>query len=232
MHLVVDAVYWGERKENTSWCSIVVRDPHAKENLWWGFFDRESTSAYRQCRDDIEQLGYQIISVTGDGLSPIKQGFIGIPYQMCLVHMERIVIRGTTRNPETEAGRILLALVRSIYKTKSGTFHWRLNQYFRIYKDFLNEKTRHPVSAEWSYTHEELRRAAHSLLAFMPDLFTFERHSQIPRTTNSLDGHFSHVRDIIEIHRGLSRSQKEKILASIFHASSIAPKKRKLEEIV
>lgn len=232
VHLVVDAVYWGERKEHTAWCSIVARDPHAKENLWWGFFDHETTSAYRQCRDDLEAFGYQIISVTGDGLSPIKQAFAGIPYQMCLVHMERIVIRGTTRTPETKAGQVLLALVRSLYKTKRNTFNWRLDQFFHIFRDFLNEKTIHPVSREWSYTHEELRRAAHSLKTFQLDLFTFERHSGIPRTTNSLEGHFSHVRDIIEIHRGVSRSHKEKILSSIYHASSIAPKKKKLTEIV
>lgn len=146
--------------------------------------------------------------------------------------MERIVTRGTTKHPLTEAGVVLLALVRSLYKTKSSTFHWRLNAYMRRYKEFLNEKTIHPISHEWSYSHEELRRAAHSLLAHMPDLFTFERHSQIPSTTNSLDGHFSHVRDIIEIHRGLSKEQKEKVLDTIFHASTIAPKKKKLEEIL
>ena len=228
----MDATYWGERLEHTSWCSVVARDPNAKENLWWNFFDTETTSAYRQCRDDLEKLGYQIISVTGDGFGGIKQAFSGIPYQMCLVHMERIVTRGTTKTPQTEAGVVLLALVRSLYATKSSTFHWRLNEYFHKYKNFLNERTRHPVSGEWSWTHEDLRRAAHSLLAFMPDLFTYERHSGIPRTTNSLEGHFSHVNDIIEIHRGLSRSQKEKVLRSIYHASSIAPKKKTLEEIL
>lgn len=232
IHLIVDAVYWGERTEQTSWCAVVARDYHAKENVWWAFTDRETTSIYRQCRDDLEKLGYQIISVTGDGFGGIQQAFAGIPYQMCLVHMERIVIRGTTRNPETEAGLVLLALARSIYTTRHGTFNWRLDQYFHKYRDFLNEKTIHPISGAWSYTHEELRRATHSLLAHMPDLFTFERHSQIPRTTNSLDGHFSHVRDIVEIHRGLSRAQKEKILGTIFHASTIAPKKKKLAEML
>lgn len=232
VHLVVDATYWGERTEQTSWCSVVARDPVTKENLWWGFEQTERTLIYRQCRDDLEKLGYQIISVTGDGFGGIQQAFSGIPYQMCLVHMERIVTRGTTKTPQTEAGVVLLALVRSLYTSKSSTFHWRLNQYFHKYKEFLNERTRHPVSSEWSWTHEELRRAAHSLLAFMPNLFTFERHSGIPRTTNSLEGHFSHINDIVAVHRGLSRSHKEKILMSIYHASTIAPKKRRLTEIL
>lgn len=232
VHLVVDATYLGERTEHTSWCSFVARDPHAKENLWWAFGNTERTSFYRQCRDDLEALGYQIISVTGDGFGGIKQAFSGIPYQMCLVHMERIVIRGTTRTPLTEAGVVLLALVRSLYATKRGTFNWRLDQYFHRYKDFLNERTIHPVSGGWSFTHEELRRAAHSLNAFRTDLFTYERHSGIPKTTNSLEGHFSHINDIVAVHRGLSREHKEKILTSIYHASSIAPKKKTLEKIL
>lgn len=232
VHLIVDATYWGERKEQTSWCSVVARDPHVKENLWWSFFNTETTSAYRQCRDDLEALGYQIISVTGDGFGGIKQAFSGIPYQMCLVHMERIVIRGTTRTPQTEAGVVLLALVRSLYTTKKGTFNWRLDHYMGKYRDFLNELTIHPISGQWSYTHEELRRAAHSLHAFRHDLFTYERHSGIPKTTNSLEGHFSHVNDIVAVHRGLSRDQKEKVLTTIYHASSIAPKKKTLGEIL
>lgn len=225
-------MYFGERTEQTSWCAVVARDPNAKENLWWSFTDRETTSIYRECRDFLEKLGYQIISVTGDGFSPIKGAFSGIPYQMCLVHMKRIVVRGTTLNPQTEAGQVLLALATSLFKTKGPTFRWRLNEYLTRYKDFLNERTRHPISGEWSFTHEDLRRAAHSLLAHMPDLFTFERHSQIPRTTNSLDGHFAHVRDILEIHRGLPRSHVERVLHEIFLASTIAPTKKKVSKIV
>lgn len=228
---MVDATYWGQRTEDTSWCSVVARDPDTKENVWWGFADTETTSIYRKCRDNLEELGYHIISVTADGFGGIKQGFSGIPYQMCLVHMERIVIRGTTRKPKTQAGFVLLALARSLHNTKKGTFNWRMDQYFRKYKQLLNERTIHP-DGSWSWTHEDLRRAAHGLDHFRGDLFTYERHSGIPKTTNSLEGHFSHVNNIMTIHRGLSRSHKEKVLKTIYHASSIAPAKKRLEEIL
>ncbi len=155
LHLIVDAVYFEERTELTSWCAVVARDPNKKENLWWGFADRENTSIYRQCRDDLEALGYQIISVTGDGFGGIKQAFSGIPYQMCLVHMERIVTRGTTLTPKTKAGEILLLLAHSLHKTKKNDFNRRLDEYFRRYKTFLNERTIHP-DGTWSWTHEDL----------------------------------------------------------------------------
>ncbi len=58
IHLVFDGAYWGELKENTSWCSVVARDPSTKENLWCMFTKSETTSVYRLMRDDLESLGY------------------------------------------------------------------------------------------------------------------------------------------------------------------------------
>ncbi|WP_261059403.1 hypothetical protein, partial [Streptococcus mitis] len=37
INLVVDALYFGERKESASWCAVCFRDPKQKENLWWTF---------------------------------------------------------------------------------------------------------------------------------------------------------------------------------------------------
>jgi hypothetical protein len=92
-------------------------------------------------RRELELLGYEILSVTGDGFSGIKQAFLGIPYQMCHIHMERIVILGTTRNPQTEAGMVLLALVKTLKSTDKITFQKRLDKYFKKYNSFLNERT-------------------------------------------------------------------------------------------
>lgn len=151
---------------------------------------------------------------------------------MCHVHMERLVIKGTTRNPQIEAGQVLLAIVRTLKDTDSNTFRNRLRQYSERYRDFLNEKTVHPISGEWSWTHEGLKQALGSLISLERFLFTHERNKNISRTTNSLEGHFSHIKDILEVHRGLSKKQKEKVLNSILLASSIAPSKKKLNHIL
>lgn len=230
--VVVDGTYWGERTQDTSWCSVVVRDPERQENLWWSCEQTETTSVYARARYDLEALGYQILSVTGDGFSGIKAAFSGIPYQMCQVHMERLVIQGTTKKPELEAGMVLLALVKTLHETTSAIFNQRLQKYIEIYRDFLNEKTIHPFSGERSWTHEKLRQAVHSLLRFTYYLFTFEQDKRIPKTTNSLEGYFRHVKDIVDVHCGLNRSQKERMLHSIFLAGSIAPSQTKREEIV
>ena len=187
IHLIADATYFGERKEKTSWCALVFRDPKAKENLWWSFFDTETTSAYLEGRVFLEKLGYHILSMTGDGFGGLRQAFTGIPYQMCHVHMERIIIAGTTRKPILEAGKVLLALARLLHKTDGETFKHYLREYLNKYQFFLNEKTTNPLTGESFYTHEPLRKAALSLVRFLPFLFTFENNKNIPRTTNSLE---------------------------------------------
>ena len=151
---------------------------------------------------------------------------------MCHVHMERLVTRGTTKNPQTEAGVVLLALVRTLHNTDSQTFNRRLNGYVEKYRDFLNEKTTNPLTCEKYWTHKELRSAALSLIHFKKYLFTFETNKKIPKTTNSLEGRFSHINEVIAVHRGLSRLQKQKVLNTIFLASTIAPTKRKLKHIL
>ena len=68
-------------------CAVCFRDPKRKENLWWTFCKTETTSVYLEGKIYLEQLGYTILSVTGDGFGGLRQAFFGIPFQMCHVHI-------------------------------------------------------------------------------------------------------------------------------------------------
>jgi len=205
---------------------IVFRDGISHENLWWTFIDTESNWGYTQGRIHLESLGYSILSVTADGFGGIKSAFFKIPFQMCLVHMERLIIRGTTRNPKTEAGVVLLTLAKTLHTTNRFTLQRRVVSYWRKYETFLLETTTYP-NGSWSYTHKELYKAARSLRSLFPYLFTYESNLSIPKNTNSLEGHFSHIRDMMRVHRGASREHQEKILNTILLNSSTALKKTK-----
>lgn len=233
VHIVVDATYFGERTEGTSWCVLVARDHENSEDLVWLFADTESTSAYADLRTQLEDADYTILSVTGDGFSGIKTAFSGIPYQMCCVHMERIVIRGTTRKPQTEAGIVLLALVHTLHdkKINKKLFLERLRLYMEKYNDFLNERTTNPITNETFWTHKNLRKAVLSLIAHTPDLFTYKGNTHIAKTTNSLEGHFSHINEVTAIHRGLSKDQKQKMIQTILLTSTISPTPESLKTI-
>ena len=233
VHLLVDATYFGERKEGLLWCVLVARDGITHEDLYWLFADSETTYGYSIVREKLEELGYNILSVTGDGFGGIKSAFFGISYQMCHVHMERIVTKGTTQNPKTEEGQVLLALVRTLHqKTDSHTFHIRLKKYFELCENFLNKKTFNEESGRWDWTHRSLRKAALSLKKHEKYLFTFEHNKNIPKTTNSLEGHFSHIKRYLGDHRGVSKTQAKKILQTLFLASTVSPDKKILHQIL
>ena len=64
---------------------------------------------------------------------------------------------------------------------------------------------------------------------YLLELVRYENDRNIPRTSNSLEGHFSHIKDILSIHRGMKKPLKEKVLEVILLNSSIVPKKEKLK---
>ena len=225
LFVVVDALYFRKKKHSDTWCYVVFRDLMAKENLWWGYGEKEHHTLYLEGRIALEKLGYVFLGATGDGMSCIRKAFDDIPFQMCLVHMERIVTRKISHNPQTEAGRVLFALTKTLGHCSPSLWKERFNKYIEQYRLFLNEKTIHP-EGNWSWTHEDVRSATLSLKLFLPYLFTYETTKDLSQTTNTLEGHFSHIRDIIRIHRGISNHLLQKVLASIFLASTIAPKKR------
>lgn len=225
IHLVVDATYFGSRKDNTSWGVILFRDSDRKENLWWSYVEHESTSGYYQGKVELERLGYTILSVTCDGFSGNIPVFKGIPLQMCHFHMKQIVVRNVTLNPQTEAGKVIFALVQTLTYITQEDFARRLREYHVKCVHFLNERTHHPEGGS-SFTHEGVRAAYLSLVKWYPYLFTHLQDKLIPNTTNTCDGHFSHIKDIIRIHRGMNLSFKRKVLNSIFLESTIAPKNK------
>jgi transposase-like protein len=218
IYLVIDATYFLKRKNGKSWGVILFRDAEKKENLWWKFVKHESQLDYLE-----GNLGYKILSVTTDGFKGNIGNFRGIPHQMCHFHMKQIVIRNVTLKPKTEAGQMILAIVFKLHKVKKVTFTERLKEFHFHYHIFLNEKTTHPDGTK-SYTHEGVRNAYNALVYWHDYLFTYKSNTHIPNTTNTCEGHFSHLKDVIRIHRGMSNILRQKVITSIFLESTIAPK--------
>jgi hypothetical protein len=230
IHLVVDATYFG-MKETRLWGVLVFRDQYNKENLWWKFIDEEKIYHYREGKELLLSLGYTILSVTCDGFSGLPELFSTIPVQFCHFHQSQIVRRYTTQNPKIVAGHELLQLVKTLTFTTEKVFAHRLSIFVDKYRNFLNEKTTNLLTGESFYTHKKLRSAVRSLQIHLHMLFTFERFPllRIPTTTNSLESHFSHIKDVVRIHRGLSIQLKQKMIHTILLNSSIVLKTKRIE---
>ena len=196
---------------------VVIRDPHAHENVHVQPVSRETTSAYQLARESLEKQGFILTALVGDGRVATPWLFPDIPIQMCHFHQLQIVIRCTTLHPKLEAGIELLALARTLSHTTEKEFVRSFEGFCRKWHSFLQEKTLNPKTGQSHWTHKKLRQARDSLRRHLPFLFTYEKHPllNIPNTTNSLDGSFKKVKMAIGVHSGLSQPRKLKLVTTL-----------------
>lgn len=210
---------------------IVFRDFYGKENLWWKFTIEEKVSDYLEGKLYLESLGYVILSVTMDGLPGLANVFKEFPVQFCHFHQAQIIRRYVTENPKLIQGHELLDLVKVLTFTEEQIFTHKLRLYIDRHRNFLNEKTTDLLTGKSFFTHPRLRSAIHSLIRNLPNLFAFQKYPdlRIPTTINALEAHFSHIKDVVRIHRGLSLSMKQKVIHCILLNSSIVLKSKRKE---
>jgi hypothetical protein len=221
IYLVVDGTYFGTTGTPNAFCLVVFRDEENKENVWWKFCEVETYDVYKEGKDYLTSLGYVIKGVTADGLPLIRNVFKDIRFQMCLVHMERIIIRGTTKFPILEAGKVLLAIAGTLHSTNKDELRSRVLKYKEMYWEFLNEKATSLTTGDIWFVHRELLRAFKSLYSLFPYLFTYESDSRISKTSNSIEGHFHHINVRVSVHHGLSLQRKQKLITAILLNSSV-----------
>lgn len=215
MVAIMDATYTGD-----SWM-LVVRDPHAKENVYAREHMHETTFAYQDAKRILEERGFVFKAIVGDGRVATPWLFSDVPVQMCHFHQLQIIIRYTTLNPKLEAGQELLELVRTLPNTDEASFTDAFNHWCRTWDSFLKENTTDATTNKKRYTHRNLRAARTSVRQHLPYLFTHTKHPElaIPNTTNSLDGSFAKVKKSIGIHSGLKRARRIKIITSLIMKS-------------
>ena len=196
---------------------LVVRDPHQSENVYWFEIKRETLDEYRFARDTLESLGFVMQAVVADGKPGLKHLYGETPMQMCHFHQKVIITRYLTTRPKLVASIELRKLVHGLCDADEKSFTQELAGWYTKWHEFLKERTTNPETGKWHYTHKRLRSAHRSLKTNLPYLFTYRKYPElcIPNTTNGLEGSFSHLKDLVRVHRGLKRDLKHKIIESI-----------------
>lgn len=115
----------------------------------------------------------------------------------------------TTLRPKTRLGKALKILKTILWRVSEKIFLRIFSQVEYIYIDFLKER-----NSSGEYEHKRLRSAMTSIRYYLPYLHTYEKypHISIPRTTGICDGYFSHVKEKLKPHRGISRIHRDSLL--------------------
>lgn len=210
--IVADATFF-----DRTYGVIVFREPNLKKNLYWKEIAVENLSAYWQGRTFLEKKGFTIQAAVTDGKRCARAVFSDLPTQMCHFHQILIITRYLTKRPKLEAGKELRMIALSLTNSNEEKFSELLNSWFEKWKEFLKEKTINPETGKWFYTHKRLRSAYRSLKTNLPYLFIYQKYPElnIPNTTNSLDGSFSHFKSLLRMHKGLKRARRYKVICEI-----------------
>jgi len=211
--LVCDATFYAKRKDKIG--TLVFKDTTRKDVLIWKHIQTEKVIEYKDLKQQLLKLGYVIKSVTFDGKRGLTKLFKDYPVQMCHFHQKKIIQRYITKYPRLQAGKDLKKVMYNLTTTTEGRFTKKLDDWFIIYEDFTEELTVNPITGECFYKHQKLRAAYRSLRANLPYLFTYKNHKDlsIPNTTNNIDGGtFSPMKKLINVHSGMSRELRFKLV--------------------
>lgn len=188
-----------------------------KRNLYWKEVEAETPSGYLRARQKLERQGFKIQGAVVDGKRGVIRVFEDIPVQMCQFHQIAIVRRYITSRPRLEAGKELRAITLALPTLRESAFSQLLSEWHNRWKEFLKERTYSEDGRHWAYTHKRIRSAYRSLQTNLPYLFTYQKYPELgmPNTTNSLDGYFSKIKGLLNIHRGLTTERRYKIIQEI-----------------
>jgi hypothetical protein len=210
--VIADVTFFGR-----SPAICVIRAPHLKKNLYVREVQTESVDVYWQGRMELERQGYTIQAIVLDGRPGVRQIFSDIPVQMCHFHQKQIITRYLTNRPKLQASIELKRLTTILCETNETAFTSALDTWYAKWSAFLKERTTDPVTGRWHHTHKRLRSAYRSLRLNLPYLFTHQKYPElnIPNTTNSLDGCFAYLKELVRVHRGSTKSLKRKIIEEV-----------------
>lgn len=226
IYLKVDAKYFGR------WgCFLLYKA--GRDLIYWNLVRGETFRNYLYDLTQILRLGYTIVGVTSDWHGSIVSAVDylfqrAIPHQRCLVHTQRRCESLLTKNPKTEAGINLLELVKDINQV---TNHYeaklwlnRLSYWERDYGHLTKERTygwKEDGRRTWWYTHKNLRGAFRTLMNTTNHLFLYLDYKNLEKDTNGLESEFSHLKQKLNMHRGLKRHRKVKAIYWFCHFKSL-----------
>ncbi|WP_420913803.1 IS256 family transposase, variant Zn-binding type [Aggregatibacter actinomycetemcomitans] len=190
---------------------LVLLDSLSGKVIYHQIVKTEKDIYYKMAFNRLREKGYVIQSITCDGRRGLLKDLFNTPTQMCQFHMVAIVMRALRKKHQSEAGKTLKVLVRTLKNSHKNDFYVQLYSWYRNHQTFLTERSDKPnEKGYFPYKHRNVRSAYASLKRYMNYLFTFEQYADlgIEKTTNRLEGLFKELKQKLAVHNGLTRRRK------------------------
>lgn len=206
--VLVDGIWIG------TWCLLIALSDDG-DVLAWQWSGGESVAAWKALLEQVEAPGI-LVSDGGTGL-PTALGacWPETKHQRCLFHLQMNVTRHLTRNPRTDGGKALRALVMNLsaVQDEDAAIAWQLQleQWWQTFGHLTRERTMFR-NGQFGYTHDRLRKAWLLIRRVSRNhtLFTYIVYGN-PRTTSPLEGGVNaQIRELLRRHRGMSEEHRRR----------------------
>lgn len=219
----MDATYFKQ------FCLLCYQDNADRYSQLIRFSDGEHYKEIKEDLDNLIKLGVHIESITTDGhksiLKAIKKSLPDVIVQRCLVHIQRMCLLWLTKFPQHTAGIELrkLVLLLLLIKTENDRLYWtnEIEQWYHRHKDYLQQKSYNEKTGRYWYTHKLLRRSYFTIKRALPNMFHYLSNPKIPHTTNGIEGFFSHLKNHLDLHRGLTPEHRINFIKWYVYLSNV-----------
>ena len=207
VNLLIDGTYFTNKV-----CLLLYRDHNIKMTILYRLTKGEALRELKEDLRAIKDVGIDIESVTCDGganiIKAVREVCPEAIIQRCTFHITNEICSWLTKRPQSEAARELRVLVCYLSRVES---HEQAQLWLRAfiewhakYEEYINEKSIDEQSGKWWFTHKMLHRSATHIMRAIPNMFNYTRFPNVPKTSNSIESFFGHLKDHLRLHRGLS----------------------------
>ncbi len=212
--LLIDTTYFGR-----IWL-MLFKDATGKDILHYEIVPYETNEAYKKWVQLLQEQWWIIKAIVCDWRRWLLWWFSEIPTQMCHFHQEQIIRRYITKKPVLEANKELKDISNRIHRTDRQTLERELERWYNKHEKFLKEQW---VTSTWRkyHIHRRTRSAYLSLKRNLKYLFVYQDYYwklDIPNTTNWVEAVFSHLKYKVNLHRGLRKDRKVKLILYLIHS--------------
>lgn len=215
VNLIIDGTYF-----SNGICLVLYRDNTIKFTQLYRFSDAERYVEIKEDLENLLKLGVQIESITCDGhkamLKAIKEVLPHTKLQRCIVHIQRDCRIWLTKHPKSEAGYALKQITSTMHSINThyelSLWLLQIHNWYLFYEEYINQKSYSMETGRYWFTHKMVRRSFMTIKRALPNMFHYLDNPKIPKSTNSIESFFGHMRNHLNIHRGLSYEHRRQYL--------------------
>jgi len=204
-YLIYDGTYF-----HKNGCLISLMDAKGQDMVSNIYAHKEGLNATYPWFSKLKSQGLNPLYVAMDGeisvIRAIRSVWPKTKIQRCLWHIQREGMRWLRTYPRTQAGKELRTLLSTLCAIKTikerNVFINGFETWLIQHRNFIKSL---PVA---NIAFKDLKRTVRLIINALPNMFYYLKESNIPSTTNLLEGYYSRLKADYNKHRGLTRKHK------------------------